>query len=388
MNDFESCYRSAVQDIVDKKEIHIDAQSCMDRKRHKRRVARQLGRSVYAILSAASLLLVCGLGTVKAATYLRNIIRVKEWGFMSGDAATVADQENQVWVIKEELEAVSEKKEKTEEIERNHEKSISAEVVSGCSTKSPAETAPHTETAHTVSDEKFSPDAEATTEATESVNNRIVSESTEETGINPQTTAETTETSVHEEEKTDFLLAEGIPVTQDTPVAQESGKQEEELSFLTTSEAKEMMEEEILTKTYYSIQEFQENEKIVFPQPSLPIPGTVEIVVCDTWAMSRYDTEGRILWLERTDYADTQGHSASKVFPEGVHNERTYTNTGGYTYTLVDSVQTDQQEPLRIHGAIAVGTYEVFIDFYGYTEEEAKQIIDSIDLSLYETAEG
>ena len=100
--------------------------------------------------------------------------------------------------------------------------------------------------------------------------------------------------------------------------------------------------------------------------------------------MVRYDVGDKVLWIERTDYADTQGHAAAKVFPRGVCNERSYTTPAGYTYTLIDSVKEQKDEPLQIHAAITVGSYEAFIDFMGYTEEEAKKIMDSIDLSVYE----
>lgn len=55
----------------------------------------------------------------------------------------------------------------------------------------------------------------------------------------------------------------------------------------------------------------------------------------------------------------------------------------GYTYTLVDSVK-EEGEQLQIHGAVTVGSYEAYIDFMGYTEEEAVQVIESINLSEYE----
>ena len=50
-------------------------------------------------------------------------------------------------------------------------------------------------------------------------------------------------------------------------------------------------------------------------------------------------------------------------------------------------MRAEGEETLRIHGAATAGTYEIFIDFSGYTEEEARQVMDSIDLSLYEGAE-
>ena len=166
---------------------------------------------------------------------------------------------------------------------------------------------------------------------------------------------------------------ENMPAMAEVPV--------EELAMETA------MVEEIPTKTYVSWEEFEKCEDIIFPQPSISIGKTIEatdITVCGDWAMVRYDVDGKVLWIERTDYSATQGHASSKVFPGRVCNERTYTTPAGYTYTLIDSVKENVDEPLQIHAAISVGSYEAFIDFMGYTEEDAKKIIDSIDLSVYE----
>ncbi|MGN0330173.1 MAG: hypothetical protein ACI4D5_02920 [Kineothrix sp.] len=266
MNDFRGCYRSAVQDMdrVGMKEIHIDARGCMDRRRHRRRVAKRLQRAAVTVSSVIGILFVCGYGTVKAGTYIGNAIKVREWGFASGDLASME------------------------------------------------ENAPE--------------------------------QMTEESGT-------------------------------------------AELKVCPPMEEAFRIEEEAPVKHYSSIEEFENSEDILFPQPSMEMEGTVEIAVCGEWAMIRYDMGSRTLWLERTNYAHTRGHAAAKVFPEGVCNERTYTNAQGYTYTLVDSVRAEGEETLRIHGAATAGTYEIFIDFSGYTEEEARQVMDSIDLSLYEGAE-
>lgn len=157
----------------------------------------------------------------------------------------------------------------------------------------------------------------------------------------------------------------------------------------TDAPEKEMAQEieEIPVKNYTSWKEFEENEDIIFPQPSIIVAkaaGNVDITICGDWAMARYDMDGKVIWVERTDYAQTQGHASSKVFPGGVCNERTYTTAQGHTYTLVDSVKGSEEEELQIHGAVSVGTYEAYIDLMGYTEAEAKEIIESIDLREYE----
>lgn len=295
MNDFKECYQSAVNDMLGEKEFHIDASQCMDVRGHNRFRARRLKRTAASAFSAACVIFLCGFGTVKAAEYIENVIRVNQWGFESADAVTMA---------------------------RNEAEDTQTHIIS------------------------------------------------EELGIDPETAEAGTLDSVEEdmESKMAQLAEEGERVSEKGAI--------EELGI-----------EDIPVKNYNSLEEFEENEDIIFPQPSIILSGgaeTVDITICGNWAMARYDMEGKVVWVERTDYADTQGHASSKVFPGGVCNERAYTTAQGYTYTLVDSVRENDEEALQIHGAVTVGTYETYIDFMGYTEEEAKKMIESIDLSEYE----
>ena len=286
MNDFKDCYQSAVKDlgILGMKEFHMDASQCMDEGRHNRRVVRRMSRSAATAFSAACVIFLCGFGTVKAAEYLENVIKVQEWGFESADAATMARNETEyprTYIV-------------SEEVGLSMEDNDVKEVVGG----------------------------------------------------------------------------------EEGPVLFEAG--EEDMT-------EEVEVEEMPVKNYSSLEEFRRNEDIIFPQPSISTEAEkVSATVCGDWAMIRYDMDEKVIWVERTDYADTQGHASSKVFPGGVCNERQYTTAQGYTYTLVDSVKESEDDQLQIHGAVSVGTYEAYIDLIGYTEDEAKEIIESIDLSLYE----
>lgn len=108
MNDFKKAYQSAVQDmdVLGMKEIHIDAVSCMDEKRHKRCRMKQVQRATATAFSAMCIICVCSLGTVKAAGYLGNVIKVSEWGFRSGDAATMARNDGEIshtYILEEEV---------------------------------------------------------------------------------------------------------------------------------------------------------------------------------------------------------------------------------------------------------------------------------------------
>ena len=293
MNDFKDCYQTAVNDMgmPGMKELHIDASSCMDEGRHNRWVIRQMRRTVTTAFSAACLVFLCGFGTVKAAEYIGNVIKVNEWGFESADAATMARNKADntgLSIISEEVELA---------VDANAESEISGEAA--------------LPEAHTLNDE-----------------------------------------------------------VEDGGVSQKKGAEEEM--------------EGMQVSNYSSLVEFEENEDIIFPQPLISVGAeSVSFTVCGGWAMARYDTGGKVVWVERTDYAGTSGHASSKVFPGGVCNERQYTTKQGYTYTLVDSVKEEGEQP-QIHGAVTVGSYEAYIDFMGYTEEEAVQVIESINLSEYE----
>ncbi len=412
MNDFRSEYQSAVQDMdtLGMKEIHIDALSVMDEGRHRKRMIRKVQRMTATTFSAVCVIFLCGFGTVKAAEYIGNVIKVSEWGFESGDAATMARSgaaDSGVYVTGEEVglalgneavpagaawpaEAMAEEGLRVGEApaEAGMEEAAPVGVMPAGDGRTETEgrdfgtdwqegeRASGKETAEggRISDaepaegqkqEAFGEAGQADTRKTAESETGIQKSAESETGL--RETAES-ETELRE-------TAEG------------------EMELQETAEMKESLEdslcsvEEIPVKNYESWEEFEQYEDIIFPQPSIsighPIAAT-DIMVCGDWAMVRYDLDGKVLWMERTDYADTQGHASSKVFPGGVCNERSYTTSQGYTYTLVDSVKGEGEEELQIHAAITVGSYEAFIDFLGYTETDAKRIMDSIDLSEYE----
>lgn len=332
MNDFKECYQSAVNDMLGEKEFHIDASQCMDVKRHNRFMARRLKRTAASAFSAACVIFLCGFGTVKAAEYIENVIKVNQWGFESADAVTMARNEaedTQAHIVSEEL-------------------GINPEAADAGSEILGAQGA-----------------AEGDGQRTEDMQERSFQQKDEGMAMAEADTLD------------------GAEEDMDNRIQQtEEGEQASQKEAV-----EELKIEDIPVKNYNSLEEFEENEDIIFPQPSIILSGgaeTVDITICGDWAMARYDMDGKVIWVERTDYANTQGHASSKVFPGGVCNERAYTTAQGYTYTLVDSVRENDEEALQIHGAVTVGTYEAYIDFMGYTEAEAKKMIESIDLSEYE----
>ncbi len=351
MNDFKECYRSAVNDMLSTNEFHIDASQCMDERRHNRFVVRRMKRTMTTAFSAACVIFLCGFGTAKAAEYIENVIKVNQWGFESADAATMARNEaekTEAHIISEEIGLEAEDGGNSPEIAR-----IQNEPGADMQAALPGEEDLRGE---------IPPMQESSVE--DKASQKIGQP--EDMQENP-------------------MQKGGKEVAMSMTEAGTSGGVEEG----TDAPEKEMAQdiEEIPVKNYTSWKEFEENEDIIFPQPSIIVAkaaGNVDITICGDWAMARYDMDGKVIWVERTDYAQTQGHASSKVFPGGVCNERTYTTAQGHTYTLVDSVKGSEEEELQIHGAVSVGTYEAYIDLMGYTEAEAKEIIESIDLREYE----
>lgn len=388
MNDFKNVYQSAVQDVdmPGMNQIHIDAFQCMDEGRHRRRMMKRMRRTMTTTFSAMCIIFICGFGTVKAAEYFENVIRVNEWGFESADAVTMEHngaQSGQVYVMKDEV-ALAAEPEETVETE-----SILVPEQTGQS-----EQMSDPEPAHAGDMEKRraavnQPDANADQALVSKNPEDISAPATDQQG--DELAADSVQIAMAEEDTAgnkEMQAMSAAPVQKYSAMGESNEAAKNGLAANAEAGVIEEVEmEEIPMKSYSSWEEFYQNETILFPQPSITIGEQIEatdISVCGDWAMVRYDVDGKVLWLERTDYANTRGHASSKVFPGGVCNERTYTTPAGYTYTLIDSVKEKEEEQLQIHAAITVGSYEAYIDFIGYTEKEAKKIMDSIDLSVYE----
>ena len=88
-----------------------------------------------------------------------------------------------------------------------------------------------------------------------------------------------------------------------------------------------------------------------------------------------------VFMMRRSDYSGTLGHASATAYYDQISNQRQYTTEQGHTYTVIDTVR--EQDRTGIHAAIAVNTYEIIVDFYGYTQEAAYQILEQMDLSVY-----
>ena len=100
------------------------------------------------------------------------------------------------------------------------------------------------------------------------------------------------------------------------------------------------------------------------------------------WVFARIHAGEKLFMMHQTDYRDTNGHAAAVSYSGAVCNERKYSTGQGYIYTVIDSVEEEEEMP-RIHAAISVNDYELIVDFIGYTEDEAYQILEHMDLGIY-----
>lgn len=139
------------------------------------------------------------------------------------------------------------------------------------------------------------------------------------------------------------------------------------------------------TIEYDSVAEFQKAENAVFALPDMALLGeeidSQHVWVSGMFISIRLESGEKSVFFDRMDYTGSEGHASSTVYSGGVCNERTFKTGQGYEYILVDS---SGKETVNIYTAITVGNYELYADFYGYEEREVKQILESIDLTVYE----
>lgn len=161
----------------------------------------------------------------------------------------------------------------------------------------------------------------------------------------------------------------------------------EDTDAIVKLETCEVQVEEMSQKEYESLEAFRREESIPLAMPKKELLGGAVLserylVTGGNFLLVRVDTGAGYFMISQACYAGTSGHSSSTVYPEGVCNERIYTTRQGYAYTMIDSVE-EEGMPFRMHAAVSLGDYELIIDFSGYTEEEAQEILEGMDLTVY-----
>lgn len=135
-------------------------------------------------------------------------------------------------------------------------------------------------------------------------------------------------------------------------------------------------------RIYTSPEAFTEETGILLALSGESLPGELKreeyILTGNGFLLVRLETEESVLLLHQSYYGDTSGYAAEAAYTDGVYNGRTYTTLQGFAYKLADS-----QDGKEIHAAIAVGAYELVLDFYGCSEEEVHNILENMDLTIY-----
>lgn len=291
MNDFQEIYKSSMNHLT---AFTIDASTVLDEVKHRKRVARRRRQMLSSAVVTCSLLLVCGFGTVKAASYMKNVIWVTETGFASRDTKTLEQARMAEGMTAEE-----------------YAESSAAQALTG------------------------------------------------------------------EELETEAISgAEAMPM-QEMLQTQEAAK--EEVMAADSAEDSGFRE-------YDNLAEFETNETAAIAMPE--IEGETESIRIfasisgEDVILLQHMKDGKMVQVRSVSYADSVGHSSATVYGDTVANGREYTTAAGYTYQLIDTIDEKEQSS-GVHAAITVGNYEVFADFWGYSQEQALKMIESMDLSVY-----
>lgn len=106
-------------------------------------------------------------------------------------------------------------------------------------------------------------------------------------------------------------------------------------------------------------------------------------VVGDDYLMVNIESGDKTFYMDQSYFGNSSGHATSTVYGEKLTNKRNYVTKDGYLYVVADT-PGEEGSPNGIHAAISVGDYELIVDFYGYSEKEAFEILDHLDLSVYQ----
>lgn len=164
----------------------------------------------------------------------------------------------------------------------------------------------------------------------------------------------------------------------------EAGLQEKEEALLLEDTA----EEDI--RWYDTIEEFRSRESAALALPVIP-QGEIEKLViyvtagtADREEVSFYQKmqDGKAVQIQTVRYEDSQSRDPAREYGAEAVKEREYTTQAGYTYHLVD---TAGEIALNrgVHAAISVDHFEMYADFWGYTQEQVQNMLESMDLSVY-----
>lgn len=97
--------------------------------------------------------------------------------------------------------------------------------------------------------------------------------------------------------------------------------------------------------------------------------------------ISLLDKRERFFSLTQLDHREDQAYAMSSAYAGEAANERDYTTSQGYTYKVIDII--DGSDISNIECAISLYGRDLLVGFHGYTQEEAYDVLQSMDLGVY-----
>lgn len=144
---------------------------------------------------------------------------------------------------------------------------------------------------------------------------------------------------------------------------------------------------EIQAQEYDSLKEFDERSGVIMPLPDLQLVGGddakqyIHVLDSQVYVRIQDDDQDRYFSLVQMDHRNDLAYAAASAYSGVAENERNYTTAQGYTYKVIDLMEGD--ELLSIECAISLYGRDILAGFFGYTQEEAYAVLESIDLGIY-----
>lgn len=145
--------------------------------------------------------------------------------------------------------------------------------------------------------------------------------------------------------------------------------------------------QEIQAQEYDTLEEFCENSGVIMALPDMQLVGGDDadqnIHVLDSQVYIRIQDvdQERYFSLVQMDHRNDSAYAAASAYSGTAANERNYTTAQGHTYKVIDLVEGD--ELVSIECAISLYGRDILAGFFGYTQEEAYAVLESIDLEIY-----
>ena len=136
---------------------------------------------------------------------------------------------------------------------------------------------------------------------------------------------------------------------------------------------------------YDSVEEFLASGTAVVPIPDWTLFDTAfseeKVIVSENSVTILMTGEERYFRLDQQDHRNAVAYSSGTAYMGESRDERTFTNSQGFSYVVFDTV--DGEETKVTHAVIAVGGRDLTLDFSGFSQDVTEEVLRTLDLSVY-----